>query len=125
MKAGEKPGAKLRDALDASDARRSRVDPRSVKLMLAEPREGAFTRDDWLFELKLDGYRLLAAKRGTEVILLTRNGNDYTDVFPEIARAVKALPHEACILDGEVVVLDSQGKPSFSLLPRRFRKRGM
>ena len=121
VKAGEKPGAKLRDALEASDARRSRVDPRSVKLMLAEPHEGAFTRDDWLFELKLDGYRLLAAKRGTEVILLTRNGNDYTDVFPEIARAVKALPHEACILDGEVVVLDSRGKPSFSLLQKRGR----
>ncbi len=121
VKAGEKPGAKLRDALDASEARRSRVDPRSVKLMLAEPHEGAFTRDDWVFELKLDGYRLLAAKRGADVILLTRNGNDYTDVFPEIARAVKALPHEACILDGEVVVLDSQGKPSFSLLQKRGR----
>jgi DNA ligase D-like protein (predicted 3'-phosphoesterase) len=73
------------------------------------------------FELKLDGYRLLAAKRGHDVVLLTRNGLDYTDVFPEVARAMKALPHDACILDGEVVAMDPQGKPSFARLQRRGR----
>ena len=60
--------------------------------MLAEPRDEAFTRDGWVFELKLDGYRLLASKTSGEALLLTRNGNDYTAVFPEVARAMKALP---------------------------------
>jgi len=55
------------------------------------------------------------------VLLLTRNGLDYTAVFPEVARAVKALPHDACILDGEVVVMDDQGTPSFARLQRRGR----
>jgi bifunctional non-homologous end joining protein LigD len=89
--------------------------------MLAEPAEHAFTRDGWLFELKLDGYRLIAAKRGGEALLLTRNGNDYTAVFPEVARAVRALPLDECIIDGEVVVLDPAGKPSFSRLQQRGR----
>ncbi|HEX7980459.1 MAG TPA: non-homologous end-joining DNA ligase, partial [Gemmatimonadaceae bacterium] len=121
VKAGERPGTKLLAEVAATGAAKSRVDPRSVKLMLAETRDDPFTSDDWLFELKLDGYRLLAAKRGHDVLLLTRNGLDYTDVFPEIARAVKALPHDACILDGEVVVMDAQGKPSFARLQRRGR----
>src|SRR5689334_21552082 len=121
VKAGERPGSKLRTAVKEAGAVESRVDPRSVKVMLAETRDDPFTSDDWLFELKLDGYRLLAAKRGHDVLLLTRNGLDYTDVFPEIARAVKALPHDSCILDGEVVVMDAQGKPSFARLQRRGR----
>ena len=121
VKAGERPGSKLRAAVEAAGAVKSPVDPRRVKVMLAETRDDAFTSDDWLFELKLDGYRLLAAKRGHDVLLLTRNGLDYTDVFPEIARAVKALPHDSCILDGEVVVMDAEGKPSFARLQRRGR----
>ena len=87
--------------------------------MLAEPSATPFTRDGWLFELKLDGYRLLAAKSGANAQLLSRNGKDYTAVFPEIARAIKALPFTECIVDGEVVVLDAQGKPNFSLLQKR------
>jgi bifunctional non-homologous end joining protein LigD len=121
VKAGDRPGAKLRAGVEAAGAVASRVDPRAVKLMLAESRDEPFTSDDWLFELKLDGYRLLAAKRGNDVVLLTRNGLDYTDVFPEVVRAMKALPHDACILDGEVVVMDAEGKPSFARLQRRGR----
>ena len=121
VKAGEKPGARLREAVEAAGASRGKVDPRGVKLMLAESRDGAFTSDEWIFELKLDGYRLLAAKRGSDVLLLTRNGIDYTHVFPEVAKAVRALPHDACILDGEVVCMDAEGRPSFARLQRRGR----
>jgi bifunctional non-homologous end joining protein LigD len=121
VKAGERPGSRLRAEVEAAGATKARVAPRDVKLMFADPGDAPFTHDDWLFELKLDGYRLLAAKRGNDVLLLTRNGLDYTDVFPEIARAMKALPHDACILDGEVVVMDAQGKPSFARLQRRGR----
>ncbi|MEO7457844.1 MAG: DNA ligase D [Gemmatimonadaceae bacterium] len=121
VKEGEKPGARLRAAVEEAGAVKAKVDARNVKPMLAESRDGAFTNDDWIFELKLDGYRLIAAKRGNDALLLTRKGLDYTHVFPEIARAVKALPHESCILDGEVVCLDDEGKPSFSRLQRRGR----
>src|SRR5687768_2405538 len=89
--------------------------------MHAEPHDKAFTRDGWIFELKLDGYRLIASKSKGEALLLTRNGNDYTNVFPEIARAVKALPFDECIVDGEVVVCDARGLPSFSRLQQRGR----
>ncbi len=121
VKAGDTPASKVRKVLEESDAPRARVDPAKVQVTLAETRDDAFTRDDWIFELKLDGYRLLAAKSHGEALLLTRNGNDYTAVFPEVARAIKALPFEAGIVDGEVVVLDDSGKPSFSLLQKRGR----
>ena len=70
--------------------------------MLASTEERPFTRKGWIFELKLDGYRLLASKRGNEAKLVTRNGNDYTEVFPEIARAIKAIPLDNFIVDGEI-----------------------
>jgi bifunctional non-homologous end joining protein LigD len=116
---GRTPATTLVATLAKANAPRKAVDPRSVDVMLAEPADEAFTRDGWLFELKLDGYRLLASKSRGEVLLLTRNGKDYTTVFQEIARAVKALPFSSCIIDGEVVVLDPQGRPSFSQLQRR------
>ena len=121
VKEGRTKAGTLRAALEKTSAPRTRVDPRSVEVMLAEPSDEAFTKDGWLFELKLDGYRLLASKTGGEVVLLTRNGNDYTSVFPEVARAVKALPLGDCIVDGEVVVLDAAGKPSFARLQKRGR----
>ncbi len=121
IKEGRTPAAALRTALAESSAERRRVDPRKVEVMLAEPGTEAFTRDGWMFELKLDGYRLLASKSRGEALLLTRNGNDYTAVFPEVARAIKALPFDEIIIDGEVVVMDAQGHPSFSLLQRRGR----
>jgi len=122
IKSGEGPADQIRKTLEQEEkAVRVRVDPGKVEPMHCETREGAFTRDDWLFELKLDGYRLIASKSKGEALLLTRNGNDYTDVFPEIARAVKALPFDECIIDGEVVVCDAKGLPSFSRLQQRGR----
>jgi bifunctional non-homologous end joining protein LigD len=121
VKAGQNRATQLRAALQDTSAPRARVEPRSVEVMLAQPADGAFTRDGWLFELKLDGYRLIASKSHNGALLLTRNGNDYTAVFPEIARAVAALPLDSCIIDGEVVVLDPQGKPSFARLQQRGR----
>ncbi|MGH7654951.1 MAG: DNA ligase D [Gemmatimonadaceae bacterium] len=121
VKEGRTPAGSLRSALEQTAAPRQHVDPKSVHAMLAEPAEKAFTRDGWLFELKLDGYRLIASKSGGQVLLLTRNGNDYTAVFPEVARAVRALPFTECIVDGEVVVMDAAGTPSFARLQQRGR----
>ena len=121
VKTGQTHASRIRKAVEAEGISRSRIDPTSMHAMLAEPADDAFTKDGWLFELKLDGYRLLACKSRGEALLLTRNGNDYTEVFPEVAKAVKALPIDSCIIDGEVVVLDPTGKPSFSLLQQRGR----
>jgi bifunctional non-homologous end joining protein LigD len=121
VKSGQTHASTVRKALQELDVPRTRLDPKTTHVMLAEQSDEAFTRDGWLFELKLDGYRLLVCKRGGEALLLTRNGNDYTEVFPEIARAVQALPLDSCIIDGEVVVLDGSGIPRFSLLQQRGR----
>ena len=90
-----------------------------TELMLAETREDPFTRDGWIFEVKLDGYRMRAACQDGEPILYSRKGLAYTESFPEIARAVKAIPYEGVILDGELVVLNEAGKPSFNMLQVR------
>src|SRR5438093_1604334 len=90
-----------------------------TELMLAETRADPFTKDGWLFEVKLDGYRMRAACQDGEPILYSRKGLDYTESFPEIAQAAKAIPFEGVILDGELVVLNESGHPSFNKLQTR------
>ena len=92
-----------------------------VQPMLAEVRDAPFTADGWLFELKYDGYRLVAGLTDGEAHLRTRNGRDVTRAFPEIARALRHLPYGHLVLDGEVVVHDERGLPSFQRLQRRAR----
>jgi bifunctional non-homologous end joining protein LigD len=122
IKSGDGPGAAISRALEQEEkAVRAGVDPKKVEPMHCDTRDDAFTDDDWLFELKLDGYRLIASKCKGEALLLTRNGNDYTSVFPEVARAIKAMPYDEFIIDGEVVVCDEKGLPSFSRLQKRGR----
>src|SRR4029079_14939826 len=84
VKQGRGPDSKLRSAIEAAGggAKVGRVDPRTVDVKLAEPTEYAFSRDGWLFELKLDGYRLVAGKSAGEAVLITRHGNDYNARFP-------------------------------------------
>ena len=86
--------------------------------MLASAGE-AFDDPAWLFEFKYDGYRMLAEKSDGEVRLLSRNGRPLTDSFPEIVRVMQHLPVEQCVIDGEVVVHDHGGRPSFGLLQQR------
>ncbi|MDQ2675049.1 MAG: DNA ligase, partial [Chloroflexota bacterium] len=112
-------GEVIRRELVRLGAPRRPVDVRAVKVMLAETAERPFTRKEWLFEPKLDGYRILAARSKGEPRLLTRNGNDCATSFPEILRAVAALPFDGLVLDGEVVALDDRGRPSFQLLQSR------
>src|ERR1041384_6247249 len=88
-------------------------------LMLAETREEPFSRDGWIFEVKLDCYRMRAACQDGEPILYSRKGLDFTESFPEIARAVKAIPFGGVILDGELVVTNDAGHPNFNMLQAR------
>ena len=90
-----------------------------TELMLAETRAEPFSKPGWLFEVKLDGYRMRAACQDGAAILHSRKGLDYAESFPEIARAVKAIPFDGVILDGELVVLDESGHPSFNKLQTR------
>jgi bifunctional non-homologous end joining protein LigD len=70
---------------------------------------------DWLYEIKLDGYRALAIKNDGAVALRSRNDNDFSRRYPTIVKAVAALPNET-VIDGEIVALDETGKPSFNLV---------
>jgi bifunctional non-homologous end joining protein LigD len=107
--------------LEAMGAKRREVRAVDVGLMLATSEERPFSRKGWIFELKYDGYRLLAARAAREPYLRSRAGHDLTGTFPEIARAVRGLPYEGLVLDGEVVVDDASGRPSFSRLQKRGR----
>ncbi|WP_017259211.1 DNA ligase D [Pedobacter arcticus] len=82
--------------------------------MLATLSENIFDDEDWIFERKLDGYRIVA-KAGKKVKLTTRNGKNYSDKYPLV---VKELGHieEECVLDGELVALDKKGNDNFQLL---------
>jgi len=90
------------------------VEPMKAKLMEKPPAAG-----DWIYELKFDGIRVIAIKDCGKVSLLSRNQNDLSARFPEIVDAVKNLPTDECVLDGEVVALDEQGRSSFQLLQAR------
>ena len=92
--------------------------PARLSPMLAELADAPFSHPDWLFEPKLDGYRVLAFVRGGEVTLRSRRGLDLTPAFPQIA-AELALQGADMLVDGEVVALDAAGRPSFAALQTR------
>src|SRR6185295_12899970 len=101
------PKAKAEKKTSKERARRGKL-PSAMAPQLAtlvgEPPEG----EAWLFEIKLDGYRILGAAGGGKVQLTSRNGKDWTDRFPQIAEAVGRLDVESALLDGEVVAFDDQ-----------------
>lgn len=84
--------------------------------MLATLVTDPFDRPGWVYEEKYDGYRILAYKEGDKVTLISRNGKDRTGTFPDVARAVAALPDRSLLLDGEVVAFDRTLVSRFQLL---------
>ncbi len=81
----------------------------------AEPPRGR----GWIHEIKHDGFRIMARRDDRGVRLLTRNGYDFADRFPLITKAVAALPVRSCFIDGEAIVVNSEGLSVFDLLRYR------
>jgi bifunctional non-homologous end joining protein LigD len=84
--------------------------------------EGRLDNPKCLYELKLDGVRLISERSGDQVQLRYRTGRNATALFPEIVRALESLPVKRVILDGEVVAFDERGLPSFAQLAQRIHK---
>ena len=99
--------------------------PEITSPMLATAIDAPFDDPKWLFELKWDGYRALArVDADGDVALVSRNGQDFTPKFPELAELADAFNERPVIVDGEIVVLDEQGRPSFSALQERLDRFG-
>ncbi len=100
--------------------------PTTIHPMLAESVDDPFDGEDWLFEIKWDGYRAVAFIEGGSARLVSRNQNDLTGRYPELKDLPQFVKAKTAILDGEVVALDEEGRASFSLMQQRtgFRPHG-
>jgi bifunctional non-homologous end joining protein LigD len=110
-------GARLRlaDLAGAARGPLPATQPLALAMIVEAPPEG----DEWLHEIKHDGYRIVARMEEGEVRLVSRNGKDWTKEFPQVARAVGRLPAGTALLDGEVAAVLPNGATSFQALQRR------
>jgi len=97
------------------DAYPKKASPWPVTPMLCTLVDEAFDKSDWLFELKWDGYRAIGSKKGQTFQLYSRAGTDFSAHYPPVAEALHNLKHDV-IIDGEIVVLDSDGVAHFEWL---------
>jgi bifunctional non-homologous end joining protein LigD len=96
-----------------------RAMPTAIQPMLASIAEDPFDDPNWLFEIKWDGYRVISFIENGKVRMVSRNQNDLGPRYPELRELPKLVLAKSAILDGEVVVLDETGRPSFSLMQQR------
>src|SRR5712691_2571710 len=123
LKAGRLPDATTRRSLllepgEATGARKAPI-PRMLSPMHPSVAERPFSNPNWLFEPKLDGYRVIATLANGEVHLTSRRGLDCSAEYGWLIEALRQQPYRDSIFDGEVVALDDQGHPSFQLLQNR------
>ena len=118
--AGAKPatarGARAKPAAAPAPRGRAGALPRFVPPELATLVSEAPEGDQWLHEIKFDGYRILARLENGRARLMSRNDKDWTERLPEVAEAVARLPARRALIDGEVVVLQPDGTSSFQAL---------
>jgi len=96
----------------------SLIEPQLATLVNRLPTEG-----EWSYEIKFNGYRVLARVANGTARLFTRNGHDWSRRMPNVCTALEALPIDEALLDGEAVVLDSAGIPDFNALQNSFDSR--
>jgi bifunctional non-homologous end joining protein LigD len=92
----------------------------AANFVFIEPMKALVVRDlpagDWLYEMKFNGYRALALKTAEDLRLISRNGINFGDDYPQLIDALKSLSVKQAIIDGEIAALDDEGKSSFQLL---------
>ncbi len=108
---------RLHEVMESEDLKESLVKPMpsGIKPMLATVVEEPFDHPDWIFEMKWDGYRAVAEIREGAVSLYSRNGISFDKKFFPIVEALRKFGFDA-VLDGEIVVVDDQGRPDFQAL---------
>ena len=115
---GKEPSPKKAEpaipSVRSSRARENKVKD-FIQPMLATLTDEPFDNPDWVFEVKWDGYRAIAEINKGVVKFYSRNGLSFSELYPEVARELKKIKKD-CVLDGEVVVLDENGRPSFQKL---------
>ncbi len=115
-------GSKRRDPAELSGAGKSDL-PKTFRPQLATLVDDPPGGEDWLHEIKLDGYRILAFIRDGRVRLITRNGKDWTSKFSGIADALGRFPLDRALLDGELVAMDDEGHSDFQTLQNSLKGR--
>ncbi len=113
------PESSLKKELQDLKGAEERPMPAVIRPMLATLVDEPFEDNDWLFEIKWDGYRAIAFLDGSGLRLVSRNQNDLTGQFPELTELPMQVKARTAILDGEVVALDEEGRSSFSLMQQR------
>lgn len=93
--------------------------PRVIHPMLATLTDRPFSSDDWLYEVKWDGYRAIGFIKDGKVELVSRNQNELTSLYPELHKLPGQVEGKQVILDGEIVAFDENGRPSFSMMQQR------
>ena len=93
--------------------------PRTLEPMKAQLVDAPFDDDRWLFEVKWDGIRLVSFIDGGKVSLQTRAGRIVDDEYPQLQAISRLVNAKQAVLDGEIVALDEEGRPSFQLLQNR------
>ncbi len=108
---------RLHETMESEDLQDAPVKPmrNAIQPMLATPVKEPFDHPDWIFEVKWDGYRAVAEIRDGSVSLYSRNGISFNKKFFPIAEALRKFGFDA-VLDGEIVVVDDQGRPDFQML---------
>jgi bifunctional non-homologous end joining protein LigD len=110
-------------ALKAVKAKKAAF-PASPTVQLATLTKDAPAGDDWIHEIKFDGYRMLCRLDHGKMRFISRNGRDWTSKFPTLAEPLSALPIETAIIDGEIVVMQPDGTTSFQALQNAFQTAG-
>jgi bifunctional non-homologous end joining protein LigD len=109
----------VREELLKVGAPRAKVSALEVQPMLAETRSEPFDDPAFLFELKLDGFRAIVERDGSQARICYRSGTDSTAAYPDLAKALLTLPAQRFVADGEIATLDETGRPQFQRLQKR------
>src|SRR5712692_9776614 len=110
--------ADIKKVLGARKSKLPSFIPPQLATLVKEPPSG----DEWLHELKFDGYRMFCRIDRGRVSVWSRNGKDWTEKFQNVVEAVKSLKATSAMLDGEIVIVDPQGRSSFQKLQRAMGK---